>query len=275
MKTIVLPKIDYSKFSKTRDYLKLITQLVSSIKGGKIPHQKNWEEYSLKVYSNGFTSSVIPIQTQSGIDALQLDVNLIEQKLKIFYKNYSEEIPFEQSTIYDFTNALVEKLKFYGIEIENQEAKFYRKDNIIYDIIESEKLWALYRQVYFLFIKLRGSTLFEVSNINFWPHHFDMALLFFSGKLIDGQDPANWEYSREQMNFGLSSGDLEIAQPYFYVTGYPFDKKLLKIEIPKYAKWHTEGWNGLVIMLDQLEDQNQIMSKLYNLFVLLINENYN
>jgi len=274
MEHILLPQIEYNKFSNTRDSIQLIAQLVSAIKGKIIPHQKNWEEYSLKVYSKGFTSSAIPMQTQSGIEALELNINLIEHKLKIFYKNFRDEISLEQSTILNFTNIFVEKLNSYGIEIAKQDAKFYANKNLTYDKSESEKLWNLFRQVYFLFLKFRGTTLFEASNINLWPHHFDLALLLFSGKLVDGQEPSNWDYSREQMNFGLSSGDSGIQQPYFYVTAYPFDEKILKMELPKYAEWHTQGWQGLAIKINQLENQNEIMQKLNSLFTTLLNANY-
>ena len=274
MQHILLPKIEYNKFSKTRDSIQLIAQLVSAIKGKLIPHQKNWEEFSLKVYSEGFTSSAIPIQTQSGIEALDLNINLIEHKLKISFKNFGHEISFEQSTIALFTSKFVEKLNSYGIETAKQDDKFYLNENLTYDKFESEKLWNLFRQVYFLFLKFRGTTLFEASNINFWPHHFDLALLLFSGKLIDGQEPSNWDYSREQMNFGLSSGDSRIPQPYFYVTAYPFDEKLLKMELPKYAEWHTQGWQGLVIKINQLENLSEIIQKLNLLFTKLLNANY-
>ena len=57
MEKIVLPQIDYNTFAKTRDTIQLYAQLISAIKGKLVPHQKNWEEYSLKVYSKGFTST--------------------------------------------------------------------------------------------------------------------------------------------------------------------------------------------------------------------------
>jgi hypothetical protein len=197
LEIIILPQIEYNNFAKTRDTIQIYAQLISAIKGKLVPHQKNWEEFSLKVYAKGFTTTSIPIQTDNGIE------------------------------------------------------------------------------VYFLFLKLRGSSLKEKSNINFWPHHFDLALLVFSGKLIDGQDETNWDYSREQMNFGLSSGDAGIPQPYFYVTAYPFDKTLLKIELPEFAEWHTEGWNGLVVKLNQLANQEEIFTALFSLFTELLNKNFN
>lgn len=275
MRDNTLPQIDYNNFSKTRDTVQKYAQLISAIKGKLIPHQKNWEEYSLKVYAKGFTSAPIPIETDSGIEALDLNLNLIEHKLKIFYKDNRDEINLEQVTIADFTNKLLEILKKYGIKVDKLDDNFFVEDKLIYDRNEIIKLWNLFRQVYFLFLEFRGTTLFEASNINFWPHHFDLALLLFSGKIIDGQDKTNWDYSREQMNFGLSSGDGGIQQPYFYVTTYPFNKTLMNIKIPEFAEWHTEGWNGLVIRLDKIANQKENISSLLNLFTELLSKNYN
>ncbi len=274
MRDITLPKIDYNNFAQTRDTIQKYAQLISAIKGKLVPHQKNWEEYSLKVYAKGFTSTPIPIGTNSGIEALDLNLNLIEHKLKIFYKDNRDEINIEQLTIADFTNKLLKILSSYEIELEKLDDNFFIEEKLIYDRNEIAKLWNLFRQVYFLFLELRGSTLFETSNINFWPHHFDLALLLFSGKIIDGQDKANWDYSREQMNFGLSSGDGGIQQPYFYVTAYPFNKTIMDIDIPDFAEWHTEGWNGLVIKLDKIINQKESIAQLLNLFAELISKNY-
>ncbi len=275
MKDIIIPKIKYNIFTPTRDTLQKYAQLISAIKGKLVPHQKNWEEYSLKVYAKGFTTTPIPIQTKNGIEALDLNLNLIEHKLKIFYKANRDEISLEQTTIAQFTKRLLEILNSYEIEIDKLDDKFFTEEKIIYEKDEITKLWSLFRQVYFIFLEFRGSTLFETSNINFWPHHFDLALLLFSGKLVDGQEITNWDYSREQMNIGLSSGDEGIQQPYFYVTAYPFNKTLMDLDIPEFAEWHTEGWNGLVIKLDKLVNQQDTKSELLSLFAGLLSKNYN
>lgn len=274
MENIILPKIDYNNFAPTRDAVQKYAQLLSAIKGKLVPHQKNWEEYCLKVYAKGFTTTSIPIQTNSGIEALDFNLNLIEHKLKIFYKNNRDEISLEQATIADFTNKFLEVLSSFGIKTEKLDHTFFTEEKLIYKKDEIEKLWNLFRQTYFIFLELRGSTLFETSNINFWPHHFDLAMLMFSGKLIDGQDLTNWDYSREQMNFGLSSGDGGIPQPYFYVTAYPFNKKLMDIDLPEFAEWNTDGWNGLVIKLDKLVNQKDNKSELLKLFARMLSKNY-
>jgi hypothetical protein len=83
--------------------------------------------------------------------------------------------------------------------------------------------------------------------VQLWPHHLDLALLWFSGRLAPGQDPANEEYADEQMNFGFSRGDDGIPESYFYATAYPTPASLTDITLPGDAYWHTEGFTGAIL----------------------------
>ena len=269
-----LPNIDYKDFSQTRNTIQLYAQLLSALKGKLVPHQKNWEEFSLKTYAKGFTTGPIPVETENGIEALDLNLNLIEQKLKLFFGSSRDEIDHQQNNIKSFTDEFVSKIKSYGITDFEPDEKFYSEENLTYDETEVKKLWDTFRQIYFLLLKFRGTALFETSNINFWAHHFDIALLVFSGELIDGQDPQNWDYSREQMNFGFSSGDDGVGQPYFYVTAYPFDEKLFEIELPVFARWQKEGWKGVVVEYDQLLNYSVTENDLISLMKNLLEQNF-
>ena len=128
MRDITLPKIDYNNFAQTRDTIQKYAQLLSAIKGKLVPHQKNWEEYSLNIYAKGFTTSPIPIETSMGIEALDLNLNLIEHKLKISYKDNRDEINLEQSTNADFTKKLLDILTSYEIELEKQDENFFSEE---------------------------------------------------------------------------------------------------------------------------------------------------
>ena len=48
----------------------------------------------------------------------------------------------------------------------------------------------------------------------------------------------------------------------------------MEIDLPEFAEWHTEGWNGLVIKLDKLVNKKENISALLNLFTELLRENY-
>jgi hypothetical protein len=49
------------------------------------------------------------------------------------------------------------------------------------------------------------------------------------------------------MNFGFSTGDGGMPEPYFYITAYPLPAGLGATPVPTGAVWHTEGWQGAVL----------------------------
>ncbi|HSS78454.1 MAG TPA: hypothetical protein VLV54_17130 [Thermoanaerobaculia bacterium] len=78
------------------------------------------------------------------------------------------------------------------------------------------------------------------SPVRCWPHHFDLATLI----LIDsGTDPEK----ACSIGAGLSPGDDNMAEPYFYVLPWPAPATC---ELPQLAgggRWQTECWVGAVL----------------------------
>jgi hypothetical protein len=66
-----------------------------------------------------------------------------------------------------------------------------------------------------------------------WPHHFDIAALVSLG-------------GERTVGIGLSPGDGSYAEPYWYVTPWPYPKG----DLPPLAhgRWHREGWTGAVLL---------------------------
>jgi hypothetical protein len=77
------------------------------------------------------------------------------------------------------------------------------------------------------------------SQICLWPHNFDNAFKWFSGKKIDDED--------EFMGIGVSNGDEFYELPYVYMTFYPPLRKTNTLVIPDGAYLHDEGWTGLML----------------------------
>lgn len=72
-----------------------------------------------------------------------------------------------------------------------------------------------------------------------WPHHFDIATLI----TIEAHDDAE---KAKSVGIGMTPGDDSYAQPYFYVTAWPYPQKTTLPEL-RHGKWHTEGWMGAVL----------------------------
>jgi hypothetical protein len=77
----------------------------------------------------------------------------------------------------------------------------------------------------------------QPSPMRIWPHHFDMASIFF----LDEGDPE----TARSVNTGFSPGDGSIPEPYFYVTPYPTPARLPNLPAP--GAWHTEGFTAAVL----------------------------
>jgi hypothetical protein len=73
-----------------------------------------------------------------------------------------------------------------------------------------------------------------------WPHHFDVG-----GILFLAPNPGAGRPDAPQIGYGLSPGDQHIAEPYLYVTPWPFRDAAM----PTLASgsWHLDGFKGAVL----------------------------
>lgn len=86
------------------------------------------------------------------------------------------------------------------------------------------------------------------TNICLWPHHFDNAFKWFSGRKIDEHD--------EQIGIGVSNGDETYELPYVYMTLWPELRKTNTLEIPDGAILHDYGWSGLILPYESVLEKN-------------------
>ena len=78
------------------------------------------------------------------------------------------------------------------------------------------------------------------SPVRCWPHHFDVA------SLITLDAGADSETARS-IGVGFSPGDGSYAQPYFYVTPWPYPEAEELPSLEGGANWHRTGWTGAVL----------------------------
>lgn len=76
----------------------------------------------------------------------------------------------------------------------------------------------------------------SASPVRLWPHHFDLATLL----TIDAE-------AGTSVGVGLSPGDGGYAEPYFYVTPWPYPKDAPTAPLAAGGRWHTEGWTGALL----------------------------
>jgi hypothetical protein len=83
------------------------------------------------------------------------------------------------------------------------------------------------------------------SEVRCWPHHFDLGLLAVVATQPDGG-------LAKSIGIGLSPGDEGYAEPYWYVSPWPYPKRS---ELPALAgggHWHTEGHTSAILTGSEL-----------------------
>ncbi len=123
---------------------------------------------------------------------------------------------------------------------------------LTYDPDQAQRLWQAFSLVNLTLARFKGSLREETGPLVLWPHNFDLAFLWFSGRKVPGQDPADPEHADEQMSFGFEPGDAGIPEPYFYATAYPKPDGFAGSPLPAGATWQSEGWTGAVLRYGEL-----------------------
>ncbi len=81
-----------------------------------------------------------------------------------------------------------------------------------------------------------------------WPEHFDLSTLWFQGSSIDESQP--------HLNFGFAPFSDGLPDPYLYAYAYPYPQRYDPPALPPGARWHTQGWNGVVLPYEAIAAQS-------------------
>jgi hypothetical protein len=89
----------------------------------------------------------------------------------------------------------------------------------------------------------------DQSPVQVWPHHFDMALTWFSGRRVPDIEDHDDEAAAEQITVGFSTGDESVTDPYVYATAYPQPDDLTGEALPPPGRWTTaqDGFAGAIL----------------------------
>lgn len=244
MSDMSFPALPMSEIKPALDALHIYARLVGKIRQTITPVQKHWYHASVYLTASGITTG--PLWCNDTVFDVLLD--LTGHHLIISTnRGYQCHRPLQGQSPAQFYNETLAALKTLGIEpnieqdlFSGTEASAYRKAHI-------ERYWYALSQIDAVFRRFKGELRQETSPVQLWPHHFDLGLLWFSGRQVPGQDPADAENADEQMNFGFAPGDEGIPEPYFYITAYPLPDGLADTSLPADAYWHTKTFTGAVM----------------------------
>ena len=245
----IFPPLPLESWQSTRDTLIVYAKVIGKIRRAMTPKQKHWWHVSLRIISVGVSTTPIP----AGSKTFQLILDLTIHRLIILTSHGERhEIPLQGQSASAFCTEVLDALAELDIEPEIDKDLFADESPGVYDETAVSTFWQALSQVDVALKTFKHGFRGESSPVQLWPHHFDLAVVWFSGRLVPGQDPDNEEYADEQMNFGFSTGDEGIAEPYFYVTAYPTPETFAQQELPANAYWHNEGFTAAIFPYQSL-----------------------
>ena len=241
------PSLNESSFIKTRRRIHSIAELIGKYREVLVePIAKN-DNLWLTVVENGFCTP--PIQEYN-----ELEIGCNPAKMIVEIANNKSQydfFPLTSKTQRSISEELKSLLSKYGANPEIDESTL---DNTkAFDISEkdaedfSAQLINFHQMLKGFHKKINSGV---KTQICLWPHHFDNAFKWFSGKKIDEQD--------EQMGIGVSNGDEMYELPYIYVTFLPALRKTNTLEIPEGAFLHDSDWTGIVLPYEAIIEKKNI-----------------
>jgi len=233
----------YPQWKLTRDGLQQCADLLGAVRAATAPKEKHWFHITLYCDISGLSTGVLTTDSER----FSLFLDFIHGELRFQAQSDESKTPIDGKSITQISSWLSEQLDRSHITVTLDWSKFSSDEPLVIELGASAALWTIYSNVDRVFKEFRASLREETSPVHVWPHHFDLAMLWFSGRQVPDTDPADEENADEQMNFGFVPGDGSIDEPYFYITAYPLPKDLTALELPSDAYWHTEGFTGAIL----------------------------
>jgi len=250
-----------AEWRATRDTIQTYARLAGKVRRALTPRQKHWWHISLRTTATGLTTTPIP----AGPFTFEILLDLATHRLVITTSQGDVwHRPLAGASAAEFCADTLTALERLGIQPHIDRDLFADSAPGTYDRDAVERFWQTLSQVDVLLKQFKGGLRGETSPVQLWPHHFDLAMVWFSGRLVPGVDPEEEEWADEQMNFGFSTGDEDIPDPYFYVTAYPLPDALPETLLPEDVTWQSEGFEGAVLMHESLVAAKDPGQKLLN-----------
>ncbi|MEW5987878.1 MAG: DUF5996 family protein [Chloroflexota bacterium] len=246
------PVMKFADWRPTHDTLHHYARVLGRVRRALTPYQRHWSHITLRVAADGLTTTDIPIPDGGG-STFEMLLHLREHRLVIQTGGQEWwDMPFRGQTAAELGDAALSALADLGVRVTMERSQWANDEPGVYDRAAVETYFQALSSIDEVFKQFKAELPGETGPVQIWPHGFDLAMLWFSGRQVPGADPADEEQADEQMNFGFSPGGYGgIPDAYFYVTAYPWPDGLLEAALPAGAYWHTAGWRGAVLPYEE------------------------
>jgi Family of unknown function (DUF5996) len=245
-----LPPLWIEDWRDTRAALHAYARIAGAIRTQLAPPEKHWYHVSLRTCAVGLVTP--PIPGADGTFDILIDLPSSEWIVSTS-TGQQWRTPLVGQSAERLCAETLNMLSLSDLDLELDAEGFGTTGWADYDREAAARYWRALLWFDVVLRHFKAGLREETSPVQVWPHHFDLAVLWLSGRRVPGQDPADPDRADEQMNFGFVPGDDEIREPYVYATAYPQPAGLEDIELPDGARWHGGNWQGALLPYDYLQ----------------------
>ena len=240
-----LTGMSLQEWRPTRDTLHQLARILGKLRGYAMPRSKHWWHITLQVTARGLTTTPFP----SNGHYLEMSLDLVAHSLVIESSDgWSVSMPLIGQSEAGLCRWIADNLSVAGAGLDAELlAAFDNEQRLIYDSAAIDHFRRTINWINGVFRGFKGGLREETGPVQIFPHHMDLSMNWFSGRLVPGVDPSDEESADEQLNFGFVTGDDSIPDAYFYVTAYPAPDGWMNLRLPQGAYWHTLGWTGAIL----------------------------
>ena len=262
MESVPYPLLQLDDWRDTRDILWGYVRVFSAVRRRYSDRHAFWWHVTLYVTPRGLTTGRIPIDRDG--PTVELCLDLMHQRAEIQTSaGATRSWPLAGQTPGEFMRQTTEAIAEYGLTKDVEWPEPPTECHGGWDAEAVLRFGSALRRIDNVFDRFRDGLDGQCSPVHLFGHHFDLSLVWLSGRTIDGTDPDDPEMSSEQMTFGFSTGDDTIPEPYFYATAYPEPAGFSDSALPEPAYWHDEGFSGAVLLYGEarrIQDPDRVIS---------------
>jgi len=249
-----------AQWQETRDTLHAYSRILGKIRQALSPPQEHWWHASLLPSEGGLSTGPMPMDNGSSSCSLTLDLD--RHAVLIAGQESSQTILLTGQSVNSLAGSILGALDVWGVQPAIDLSLFADETPLGYNPDHAQRYNQILQRLAEIWRGFQSELPGKVSPVQLWPHHFDLSLVWFSGRTVPGVDPNDVENAQEQMAFGFSTGDEGISDPYIYITAYPFPTGLTATPLPAPACWHTSGWQGALIPYNELAQRSDAVDRL-------------
>jgi len=252
------PTLNLEDWRASRNALHPSAQFISKIRSVLTPKQQHRWHTTLQTTALGFTTT--PMVANDIIFEMRLDL-LANLLVLVTYRGDIWQKPLRGlSAAHLYTDGM-EVLAELGIKPSIDSSLFSSQTTHTYDETAVHHYWQILLQIEAIFKQFVAPLEGKISPVQFWPQPFHLEVSWFSGRSLPQDSAENIE---ERINFGFSTGDEDIPEPYFYVMCDPLLPEMLNIPLPPDAFWNSRGFQGIIMRYALLTTSNNPSEKLLN-----------